>query len=117
MHEGSNVNTKLTNFHYTCQALGDRVDLFRSLSIAVTYTVTPSSSPNTRVSQLLFSCNQNSGVFDRASPIQIVEFRNETVVFSIPTRRDCRLCSADPNLPQVDTDANCNREYQAKKNK
>ena len=107
---GSNVITNLTNFHYTCQALGDRVDLFRSLSIAVTYSV--SSSPGTRVSQLLLTCNQNSGIFVGASPTPIVQFRNETLVFSISTRRDCRVCSVDAHVPQVYTDANCAREYQ-----
>ena len=111
--EGSNVNTNLINLHYTCQALGDRNGTFRSLTIAVTYTVTPSSSPGTRVSQLLFSCDVNTGNFNRASPTQIVLNRNETRLFSIPTRRDCRVCSADTNIPQLDTDAKCVREYQA----
>ena len=111
--EEPTATTNLTNFHYTCKALGDRADLFRSLSIAVKYDISGTVWTDTRVSQLLLTCN--SGTFDRASPTAVERFINETLVFSIPTRRDCRTCSSDSNILRLDNDANCAREYQATK--
>ena len=107
------LTTNLINFHYTCQALDDRVDFFRSLSIAVTYT--SSETSNTAVShQLQLDCNTGTGNFDRATSRPFETFRNETLVFSIQTRRDCRECSANTAIG-FDVDANCAREYQATK--
>lgn len=102
--EGFPVVTTLANFHYTCQALGDRVGLFRSLSVAVIYNETTREMTNTRVSQIQLTCS--NGLFEPAPQVPLQTFRNQSLLFSLPTRRDCRACIAG-EIEGIDTDANC----------
>ena len=101
----------ITNFHYTCQALGDRVGLFRSLSIAVKYTVTGQNITLTRVAQIQLGCNNGTGMFTDLSGT-LEQSVNESLVFSLATRRDCRSCTDNDTISNVDAVANCACEYQ-----
>ena len=103
-------SANLTDFHYTCQAVGDRVGLFRSLSIAVNYMVT-GDDENFYVAQIQLECNSSTGTFSSSSAT-LEQSVNESLVFSMATRRDCRLCTNSTDVMAVDTDANCAREQQ-----
>ena len=101
--EGADVTTTLLNYHFTCLAVRAR-DLYRSLSVAVNYTTSTSGSDNF-LAQIQMTCGSLNS-FERQSPTPFDQATPASVFFNV-TRRDCRSCSADSNIPNSDTDANC----------
>ena len=104
--EGSDFTVSIHgDVHFTCHAVGDRMDEFRSLSVAVRYTKGENSTQLFRI-QFQMRCGVNNfiGVSDSGSETNIQES-----IFNITTRVDCRFCTAD-YAPGVDTTANCYRK-------
>ena len=118
--DGSSVDAVLLlDQHYNCLATSDRLNRYRSVTVAVRYnvtTMTPSSS-ETRVSQLqLRSCRSDATRFE-ANSENTLEDPGTLDVFNLSTRRDCTLCTdtSPQGFPGVfDADHNCAREYKVK---
>ena len=91
--------------HFTCHAVGDRKDEFRSLSVAVRYTKGENSTQLFRI-QFQMRCEVNNviGVSGSGSEMNIQES-----IFNLTTRVDCRFCTS-AFAPGVDTTANCYRK-------
>ena len=121
--DGSTVDAVLLlDHHYNCLATSDRLNRYRSITVAVRYneTTTPSGSTTniteTRVSQLQLQLCDADDTF-RASD-NTLEDPGTLDVFNLPTRRNCTRCTDTdpPGFPGVfDADNNCQREYKVYK--
>ena len=102
--EGSDFTVNIHgDVHFTCHAVGDRKDEFRSLSVAVRYTKGENSTQLFRI-QFQMRCEVNNVIGVSGSEKNIQES-----IFNLTTRVDCRFCtSADAS--GVDTTANCYRK-------
>ena len=96
----ASVTVILINSHFTCLAVGDRAGLFRSISVAVNYTQNQESIE--RLAQLQLECSSGGTL-----SVGTLEKNVDETVFSLATRRDCRLCTHTRPGPMKDTDANC----------
>ena len=106
--EGPGAIINLIEYHFTCIAVGDRDNLYRTLSIAVRYNITLGQTVNTLVSQIQLQCNGRNFVPTSSS----FESNRPETVLSLMTRRDCITCATSGPVG-FDADANCIREYQA----
>ena len=94
--DGARVIVNLLEHHFTCLAVASR-DRYRALSVVVRYT--KNSASDEFVAQFIMECrSDNTGTY-RSSDLNLSPPSN---VFSIETRRDCRVCTS--------SDADCARE-------
>ena len=108
--EGSDIQSTLIDFHFTCLAVEAR-DLYRAFSIAVSYNTNDQGS-TVLYAQIQLECTSGNNIRPRS--VLGIEANLNRSVFSITTRRDCRTCTADANIPNLDADANCLRECRSK---
>ena len=107
--EGRDFQSTLIDFHFTCLAVEAR-DLYRAFSVAVSYNRSDQGS-TVFYAQIQLECMRGNIIRERS----VFAFEDTGIsVFSITTRRDCRTCTGDPNIPNVDSDANCLRECRSK---
>ena len=104
--EGVVLVQNISEYRFTCMAVGDSINRFRYLSIAIRYNVLNPDQMTSQVSQIQLVC---SG--EKFSPFDFdpIEMNPPENVFN-SSRRDCFICAA--NGPGVDTDANCIRKSQ-----
>ena len=78
----------LSPIHYVCQAVGNRINTFASVSVIVTYTPNPGAQSRTSIFQLW--CNY-AAVWE-ADTSGGLAAPSSSITASTPTRTDCAQC-------------------------
>ena len=107
--EGDSISSiGIVEYHYTCLAVASQ-DMYRYASVAVMYNVshTDMSIDRNLTAHFQIACSSNN-VFESSGGNSALENDIPLSVFSVPTRRDCSTCQADPASTGVlDSVSNC----------
>ena len=101
--EGTEVTVTLFGYNYTCLAVASR-DRYRYLSVSVHYNKTTEAGDF--VSQISLECSGNVFTVPSTPSASFNQFPPPNVT-NIETRRDCRVCTAQTDIPNTDTIADC----------
>ena len=107
--EGDSISsTDIVEYHYTCLAVASQ-DMYRSASVAVMYDVIHNGMiiNGNLTAHFQIVCGSNN-VFESSEGNSALENNVPLSAFSVPTRRDCSTCQADPAPTGVlDSVSNC----------